>query len=75
MNRGEDTRTPLERALERVELCRQVVKEVHNELEIPNNPNDKADLYLSIEDLTIEVFRLRNTVSDHVWGPPQEDIE
>lgn len=69
----EDFRTSIERTIERLYLCKEVVKEVHKELEIPEDAEGKADLYLAIEDLTIEVFRLRNTISDHVWGEPIED--
>ena len=71
----EDYRTSIERAIGRLYLCKEVVKEVHKELEIPEDSEGKADLYLAIEDLTIEVFRLRNTISDHVWGPPREEEE
>jgi hypothetical protein len=66
----DDTRTPLQRALERIELCREVVKEVHHDLEIPQDPEHKADLYLSIDELAREVVHLLTTVNDHVWGQP-----
>jgi hypothetical protein len=68
----DDQRTPLQRTLERLELCREVIKDVHQDLEIPENPEHKADIYLSIEELAREVFHLLNTVNDHVWGPPED---
>jgi hypothetical protein len=66
----DDQRTILQRSLERLELCLEVVKDVHQELEIPEDADGKADIYLSIEELAREVFHLLNTVNDHVWGPP-----
>ena len=70
-----DTRTPIEKELERLFLCKEVVKEVHSELEIPTDADAKADLLIAIEELTIEVFRLRNVINDEVWGPSNCDEE
>jgi hypothetical protein len=70
-----DTRTPLERELERLYLCREVVKEVHSGLTIPSDSDAKADLLIAIEELTIEVFRLRNVINDEVWGQSNCDEE
>lgn len=71
----DDTRTPLQRALERIELCREVVKEVHMELEIPDDPEHKADLYLSIDELAREVVYLLSNVNDQVFGVPEPEEE
>jgi hypothetical protein len=71
----DDQRNPLQRSLERIELCREVIKDVHADLEIPEDSEHKADIYLSIEELAREVFHLLNTVNDHIWGPPEDSEE
>jgi hypothetical protein len=71
----DDQRSPLQRSLERLELCKEVVSDVHSDLYIPNDTEQKADLYLSIEELAREVFNLLHTVNDHIWGPPTQEEE
>jgi hypothetical protein len=75
-----DTRDPLQRALERLELCQYAVQETHYELETPYDPEHKADILLATESLAIEVIDLLDTVRRMVWGrdhehSPEEDYE
>jgi type II secretory pathway component PulL len=71
----DDQRTPLQRSLERLELCKEVVADVHSDLYIPRDTEEKADLYLSVEELAREVFHLLNTVNDHIWPPSVPEDE
>jgi hypothetical protein len=68
-----DTRDPLRRALERIELCTYAVQEAHLEVEAPTDPELKADLLLAVERLTGEVVDLLNTARYFAWGPEDED--
>lgn len=68
----EDDRDPLERALERLQLCQEVVQEVHLELEPPTSPDAKADILLAVEALTRDVLELMKTTQVYVWGEPEE---
>jgi hypothetical protein len=57
-----------ERLLERLQLCSLVVQEVHLHLEKPNDPEQKADILLAVEDLTGEILDLLKTTKLYVWG-------
>jgi hypothetical protein len=66
---------PLERLLERVKLCTEVIKDVHYNLEPPTDPENKADLLLLVEELTYETIELLDTTKRYVWGQEPEDHE
>lgn len=70
-----DTRSPLQRALERLTLCQYAVQETHYELDSPTDPEHKADLLLATEALTIEVVDLLHTVRKMAWGPSYDQEE
>lgn len=65
----------LERLLERIKLCTEVIKDVHYNLEEPRDPDNKADLLLLVEALTYETIELLDTTKRYVWGPEPEDSE
>jgi len=68
-----DTRDPMQRALERIELCTYAVQETHLEVEAPTDPELKADLLLAVERLTGEVVDLLHTARYFAWGPEADD--
>lgn len=69
-----DTRDPLRRALERIELCTYAIQEAHYEVEQPHDPERKADLLIAVEALAFEAMDLLQTTKLFVWGPePDED--
>lgn len=67
--------SPLDQAIQRLQLCTHVVQETHLELEEPSDPEMKADLLLASENLAYEVIDLLNTAKLYAWGPPEEDEE
>ena len=67
-----DARDPLQRALDRIELCTYAIQEAHYEVEPPEDPEHKADLLLATENLTYEVLDLLQTVKYYAWGPDHE---
>jgi hypothetical protein len=64
---------PLERLLERIQLCKEVIQEVHYLLEQPTEPDDKADLLIAVEALTYETIDLLQTTKGYVWGSDPEE--
>lgn len=70
-----DTRDPLRRALDRIELVTYAIKEAHYEIEPPQDPESKADLLLAVEALTLEAVDLLETTKIYVWGQPDPDFE
>lgn len=70
-----DTRDPLRRALDRIELCTYAIQEAHLEVEYPTDPELKADLLLAAERLTGEAFDLLHTARLYAWGPDEDDEE
>lgn len=68
-----DTRDPLRRALERIELCTYAIKEAHYEIEPPTDAEAKADLLLAVEALTLEAVDLLQTTKLFVWGREEDD--
>lgn len=68
-----DTRDPLRRALERIELCTFAIQEAHYEVEQPQDPERKADLLIAVENLAFEAMDLLQTTKLFVWGPEPED--
>ena len=73
MASNSDTRDPMQRALERIELCTYAVQEAHLEVEAPLDPELKADLLLAVERLTGEVIDLLQTARVFAWGPEASD--
>jgi len=68
-----DTRDPLRRALDRIELCTYAIQEAHLEVEYPTDPELKADLLLAVERLTGEAVDLLQTARLYAWGPDEEE--
>jgi hypothetical protein len=68
-----ETRDPLRRALERIELCTYAIQEAHYEVEEPTDPEKKADLLLAVEALAYEAIDLLGTAKLYAWGPEEED--
>lgn len=69
-----DTRQPLQRALDRLELCQYAIQETHYELETPQDPEHKADILLATESLAVEVIDLLDTVRRMVWGSAHDQV-
>jgi hypothetical protein len=69
--------TPLDRILDRVSLCTLVIQEAHEELELPETADGKADLLIAVEALTYEALDLLQTTKRYVWGeePTEEEDE
>ena len=63
-----DQKELLEALIERVNLCSEVVQNVHKQLEEPETPDEKADLLIAVEYLAKDVFALLLTTKDLVWG-------
>lgn len=63
----------LSTTLRRLELCAYAVQEIHAQIEVPTNPDAKADLILATEKLVSETVDLYQTVRLYVWGPDEED--
>ena len=70
-----DNRTPLERSLDRLNLCIYAIQETHYEIEVPQDPDQKADLLLATESLTQEAIDLLMTIRSYVWGPDEDEEE
>lgn len=68
-----ERQTQLEIALRRLELCSYAIQEVHAELEAPEDPDSKADLLISAENVAFEVIDLVNTVRGYVWGTEESE--
>jgi hypothetical protein len=68
-----DARDPLQRALERIELCTYAIQEAHYEVEPPEDPEHKADLLIAVENLAFEAIDLLQTTKLFVWGHPEDD--
>jgi hypothetical protein len=68
-----ETRDPLRRALERIELCTYAIQEAHYEVEEPTDPEKKADLLLAVEALAYEAIDLLSTAKLYAWGPEEEE--
>lgn len=66
---------PLARLLERLQLCKEVIQEVHYLVENPKDPDDKADLLLAVEALTFETLDLLQTTKYYVWGEESDNEE
>lgn len=68
-----DSRDPLQRALERIELCTFAIQEAHYEVEHPDDPERRADLLIAVENLTFEAIDLLRTAKLIAWGPETDD--
>jgi hypothetical protein len=68
-----ETRDPLRRALERIELCTYAIQEAHYEVEEPTDPEKKADLLLAVEALAYEAIDLLSTAKLYAWGPEEDE--
>jgi len=64
---------PLDVLLERLQLCTEVIKEVHYQLEEPEEADNKADLLLTVEALASETLDLLHTTKNLVWGPEEDE--
>lgn len=73
MEPQQDNRTDLERALDRLNLCIYAIQETHYEIEVPEDPDHKADLLIAAESLTQEAIDLLMTVRTYVWGVDLEE--
>jgi len=58
----------LEAVLDQITLCSEFVEEIHNHLEQPQTPDEKADLLIAVEHLTKDVYKLLHTTKSLVWG-------
>lgn len=63
----------LDITLRRLELCAYAVQEIHMQLQPPLQPEEKADLILSMEKLMAESIDLYQTIRYYVWGEEDED--
>jgi hypothetical protein len=68
-----DARDPLQRALERIELCTYAIQEAHYEVEPPQDPEHKADLLIAVENLAFEAIDLLQTTKLFVWGASEDE--
>lgn len=68
-------KTQIKKAVQKLELCRYAIQETHLEIESPDDPEEKADLLLAVEDLTAEVFELLGTVKNWTWGQGHEEFD
>jgi len=66
-------KSPLRKAVQRLELCKYAIEEAHMELEQPLDPEEKADLLLVTEDLMAEAFELMHTAKRYAWGEGHQD--
>jgi len=67
--------SPVDAAVQRLELCTHVIQELHVELEEPSDPELKADLLLASENLAYEVIDLLNTAKLYAWGKEEPEDE
>jgi len=63
-----DRQQQLEIILNRINLCSDVVQDIHTNLEEPQTPDEKADLLIAVENLTKDVYKLLHTTKSLVWG-------
>jgi hypothetical protein len=70
-----DTRDSLQRALNRIELCTYTIQEAHYEVDLPTDPEHKADLLLAVEALAMEALDLLSTARYMAWGPEEGSEE
>lgn len=61
------------KALRRLELCNYAVQEIHAEVDLPQDPEHKADLLIATENLAFEVLDLLQTVRIYAWGPELDE--
>jgi len=64
----------LDVSLRRLELCNYAIQEIHTELQRPADPEQKADLLVSSENLAFEVLDLLQTVRTYTWGVNDPDF-
>lgn len=70
-----DMRDPLQKAIDRIQLCMYAVQETHYELEPPQDPEHKADLLIAVEALALEAMDLLETTRVFVWGHDSDEEE
>ena len=56
--------------LQRIQTCAEVVEGLVESIEPLDDPEDKADLILAIEDLLIEATKLYKKAYEMVWDSP-----
>lgn len=67
-------KTQTERLVDRLNLCSEVIQRSHKDFNTPANPEEKADLLLSIENLARSVMLFRKDALDQLWpGDVPED--
>jgi hypothetical protein len=59
-----------DRAVERLTLCSLVLEEVREQLVLDPDPDRRAELLLTTEDLAANVIELTDRVRDFVWNLP-----
>jgi hypothetical protein len=67
-------KTQHELVLDRIQLCAEVIRSVHQNLEIPTDADQKADLYMAAEYLGMQAVILHKQVSDLVF-PDEVPVE
>jgi|TARA_R110000796_G_scaffold251993_1_gene384738 hypothetical protein len=70
-----ENRDVLEKAIQRLDLCRYAVQEAHYDIQYPGDPESKADLLIAVEDLTYEVLDLLRTAKSFAWGPDSDEVD
>jgi hypothetical protein len=63
-----------ERTIDRLHLCSEVVRLIHKDLEISENPEEKADLYMAVEHLGGLIVSLHKDVSEQIF-PGEVPVE
>jgi hypothetical protein len=68
-------KTEAQRVVDRLILCSEVISKTHQDFVVPESAEEKADILLSVDDLTRSIMRLRKAVLDEVWPGevPEED--
>jgi hypothetical protein len=67
-------KTEQERIVERLILCSEVIQRTHKDFVPPNNPEEKADLLLTVEGLAKTIMLFRRDVLETVW-PGEVPVE
>ncbi len=63
-----DRQQHLEAIINRINLCIDVIQDIHTNLEQPETPDEKADLLIAVENLARDIYLLRKTTQSLVWG-------
>ena len=63
-----DRKQQLEVVLDQITLCSEFIQDIHNHLEQPETPDEKADLLIAVENLNKDIYKLLYTTKNLVWG-------